>query len=700
MKLLLRSLSMTLVLLTLGLGLGPRVAQGQNRDRWGINDDSGITTETTPMPGHWGPPEWGPGAYARAYEAGFGWSRYGFYWNNLNPSSGSYDFASSDFEVNAIVNNGLQVYAGIMWAPNWAVQGTPGYCTWYCGSTSFEPGGTTNNTCPASTLPGSNGCDQRMPDTAAFQTFVRQAVSRYGDRIRYWGFWNEPNYLVFWHSRYNPANLNDDTYFYENLQNLVDNILIPGYEAAKAVNPNVQIVGPEIDHPGGLEYILQQDALYYQRTQPHHHFFDVISFHRYPPTGVSGDATLPPAGSPPAPGSMWDLLDQYKSIVQAYRDGRPVWVTESNSNLATVDQLFKGFEQRDWIDKFFYYGYKSGYCKDPSEATICGWGWSMGTPGEYNLIDEADFPLDAFYKVQSVIAPRIFTTQTPATIGNASPGYEVATQFSAAVNGTVKSLRFYRAPGETGTTTVRLWTDSGTQLAAATWTSDGTSGWKAVPIGGGVALTAGTRYRVSFNTNTAQAKTNCGLGSGITNGPLTAWQGFWGQPMGSMPTNSSCSNFFADVVFEPGTEIFTSQAPATFGSASPGYEVATQFSSSVNGTIKGLRFFRAPGEIGDNILRLWTDSGTLLASGRFVDNGLGASGWQEVAIGAKPITAGTRYRVSVNTNTMQSKTNCGLGAGITNGPLTAWQGFWGQPVGAMPTNASCSNFFVDPLLSW
>jgi hypothetical protein len=83
-----------------------------------------------------------------------------------------------------------------------------------------------------------------------------------------------------------------------------------------------------------------------------------------------------------------------------------------------------------------------------------------------------------------------------------------------------------------------------------------------------------------------------------------------------------------------------------------------------------------------------------------VDNGSRASGWQAVAIGGVPITAGVRYRVTVNTNTMQAKTNCGLGSGITNGPLTAWQGFWGQPMGSMPTNGSCSNFFVDPLLSW
>ena len=63
-------------------------------------------------------------------------------------------------------------------------------------------------------MPGNSGCDQRMPDTGHFRTFVQQAVSRY-PRIRYWGFWNEPNYLVFWHSAYNPANPGDGSKFYE-----------------------------------------------------------------------------------------------------------------------------------------------------------------------------------------------------------------------------------------------------------------------------------------------------------------------------------------------------------------------------------------------------------------------------------------------------------------------------------------------------
>jgi hypothetical protein len=120
MKRLLRFLPMAFVLLAIGIG----PAQAQNRDRWGINDGSGFNPITAPSSTVWGPPEMDPGGYARAYEAGFGWTRYVLYWNQLNPSNGTYRFDLSDFGINGAVSKGVQVYANINWAPSWAVGGT------------------------------------------------------------------------------------------------------------------------------------------------------------------------------------------------------------------------------------------------------------------------------------------------------------------------------------------------------------------------------------------------------------------------------------------------------------------------------------------------------------------------------------------------------------------------------------------------
>src|SRR5260370_9917492 len=103
-----------------------------------------------------------------------------------------------------------------------------------------------------------------------------------------------------------------------------------------------------------------------------------------------------------------------------------------------------------------------------------------------------DVRVDPFYKVQSVIAPRVFTSQVPASFSAASPGYEVATQFSSSIAGTAKALRFYRAPGEAGNNIAHLWSDRGTLLPSSTFVDHGhrPAGRHNVPIVARGAITA------------------------------------------------------------------------------------------------------------------------------------------------------------------------------------------------------------------
>lgn len=666
-------LTLLAALLALPFAAAPASAQSSfYKDKWGINEDHGIRP--------W--PLFGPTAAARASEAGFTWVRYTFYWNLLNPNPDNpatpqiegFDWASSDTTINDLTGTGLQIYGNIMWAPDWAVQGTPGYKPFQC----MDP----NTITFVATNPG---CDNRSPDVAAVKAFVREAVLRYGNRIRYWGFWNEPNYQIFWHSASNST---------QRLNDVVDLMIIPGGEAARAANPNVLIVGPDVDDPVALKIILQRDQQYLQ--QKGRRLFDVISFHQYAP-----DIHLIPGGDMSQIGAQFDRYNT-PDILGTYRASRPLWLTESYATKDSMGELFRAIDQRPWIDRFAYYGFKSISCQTPNSDPACNTSTTSGTPPPTTMVDLLGVRLPPFYAAKHYLrGTQLFTNQTPATNSSAIPGYEVATQLSSSRQGMIKALRFWRAPGESGNNTLRLWTDTGAQLAAATLVDNGTgaSGWREVAIAP-VQIQAGTRYLVSVNTNTAQSKTTCGIGSGITSGPLTAHSGFWGQPMGAMPANGSCSNFFVDVTFEPGVRIFTVQTPTTTASAAPGYEVATQFSATRSGAVKALRFWRAAGETGDTVVRLWTDSGQLLTSATYRNYGTAASGWQQLAIPPVPITANTRYRVSFNTNTSQAKTACGIGSGITQGPLTAWAGFWGQPIGSMPTNGSCSNFFADVVLDW
>lgn len=145
----------------------------------------------------------------------------------------------------------------------------------------------------------------------------------------------------------------------------------------------------------------------------------------------------------------------------------------------------------------------------------------------------------------------ILTSQTPNTNG-AGSGYEAGNQFSSSQDGYVTALRFWKAPGETGTHIGKLWTNSGVELARVTFQNETASGWQEQYLPFRVRITAGTLYWVTYNENAWQSKTGCGLSSPITNGPLTAWGGAYSNATPHVfPTNGSCSNFFADVYFTP-----------------------------------------------------------------------------------------------------------------------------------------------------
>lgn len=74
-------------------------------------------------------------------------------------------------------------------------------------------------------------------------------------------------------------------------------------------------------------------------------------------------------------------------------------------------------------------------------------------------------------------------------------------------------------------------------------------------------------------------------------------------------------------------------------------EVGVRFRADSNGLIRGLRFYKGPANQGQHVARLWTATGTPLASATFVNET--ASGWQEVLFPSPvAITANTTYVAS------------------------------------------------------
>ncbi|HEV7586545.1 MAG TPA: DUF4082 domain-containing protein [Longimicrobium sp.] len=141
----------------------------------------------------------------------------------------------------------------------------------------------------------------------------------------------------------------------------------------------------------------------------------------------------------------------------------------------------------------------------------------------------------------------IFTSETPASTIDATGGWEVSTRFTVYVDGKISGFRFWKASGETGTHTARLWTTSGTQLASATFSGESSSGWQSVSAN--KVISAGD-YIVSVNTNEKQVKTFAFFGS-ISHDDLYADYSYYGQPTGSFPTSGSGSAYFVDVNFRP-----------------------------------------------------------------------------------------------------------------------------------------------------
>ena len=72
-------------------------------------------------------------------------------------------------------------------------------------------------------------------------------------------------------------------------------------------------------------------------------------------------------------------------------------------------------------------------------------------------------------------------------------------------------------------------------------------------------------------------------------------------------------------------------------------EVGVRFSASRNGSISAIRFYKGAGNTGTHVVKLWTATGTLLASA--TATGESASGWQTVPLPSPvTVTAGTDVR--------------------------------------------------------
>ena len=144
----------------------------------------------------------------------------------------------------------------------------------------------------------------------------------------------------------------------------------------------------------------------------------------------------------------------------------------------------------------------------------------------------------------------LFPTAVPqSTASGEGNTWEQGVEISSSMSGIITKVRFWRAAEEpAGGHTAKIWTASGTKLISAPFNETSGPGWQYATVN--LPITAGVRYRVTYNINYVVAKTFGVFTNGpITKGPLTAWGSYYSTPAGTFPTTYSTSNLFADVVF-------------------------------------------------------------------------------------------------------------------------------------------------------
>ena len=185
------------------------------------------------------------------------------------------------------------------------------------------------------------------------------------------------------------------------------------------------------------------------------------------------------------------------------------------------------------------------------------WGHAMAQPATWSFTTGTTPP--AHSCPCTLFAPG----DTPAVRNSGEySSVELGVRFTAAIDGSVTGIRFYKGSLNTGTHTGSLWTTDGTQLATGTFTNESASGWQTLTFATPVAITAGTTYVASYHApNGNYSYTTNYFDYQHMTYPLTAPAGnqpptgngvFAYEPDTSYPVESSSgNNYWVSPVFVP-----------------------------------------------------------------------------------------------------------------------------------------------------
>ncbi|MBE9189319.1 DUF4082 domain-containing protein [Gloeocapsopsis crepidinum LEGE 06123] len=149
-----------------------------------------------------------------------------------------------------------------------------------------------------------------------------------------------------------------------------------------------------------------------------------------------------------------------------------------------------------------------------------------------------------------------------------------------------------------------------------------------------------------------------------------------------------------------GQTLFTNQTPQASGKTDGiPYELGMKFQTTKAGQITAIRYWKSSSETGTHVGKIWSSTGSLLASVTFANET--ASGWQQQALSAPlNIQANATYVVSVNVNLYYPITQNGFASSVVNGDLNSVadgnNGVYNTNPGSFPTSSwQNSNYYRD-----
>ncbi len=208
-------------------------------------------------------------------------------------------------------------------------------------------------------------------------------------------------------------------------------------------------------------------------------------------------------------------------------------------------------------------------------------------------ITGANFQVPANCPCDTLWQPSALPAVIDARDGNSG---EQGLRFRADADGYITGIRFYKAAADTGTHIGHLWSNSGTLLASATFTTESASGWQQVLFDTPVPISAGTTYVATYFSPLGHYSISAGDFStaGLDTPPLHALENdvdgqnglaIWSDTPAFPTSGTPGMNYWVDVIYLPAATTGTYSIAGTItGPGAAGAAVTLSGASSASTT--------------------------------------------------------------------------------------------------------------------